>query len=428
LSKELSLLGRMIDTQSLHAVPAEYFLGHSDVYQFFVMYEMQFGALPTRSTVFEQCGIELPTQDIDVQWLVDELRQDYVASVAKSLAYSLADALNREGADPSALVSEYMAQVAKLAIHLGVDTQGLLLSQTPELGAQELERRARANEAGITLGVRLLDEAAIGGTKPGELEIYLGRPGDGKTLLLLHSSYHAAKAGHHVAFFSPEMDEHELRSRFDTMRYHFSNRMLNSVPTLDFIEFYREETAQAPPLAGKIILHRPRGGRFTTADIARVIERDKPDIVAIDGLLFVAPMQQTKDIRTRMVAVIEELKVIVDETRCPIRAAHQANRQAELGGRRTRGATLFSRLPELHHAAESGAVEQFANRVIAVKHIQERTYFSVLKNRNGRKGLFCSIQNDIDTGSVRDERTEDMNEIADADAPQQERLDPTSNF
>ena len=421
----------MIDTKSRHAVPSEYFIHYPEVHQFFEQYEAQFGVLPNRATVVEQCGVELPESNIDVKWLVDEVRQDYVASVGKTVAFALADALNKEAVDPSAVITEQTAQLIKLQAHLGHGSDNFVdLHTSADLTLSDMARRIAAKESGITLGMDLLDAAANGGTKPGELEIYLGRPGDGKTLMLLHSSHHAAEAGHHVAFFSPEMDDQELRNRIDTMRYHFSNRALNGLPSPEFMDFYREETAQAKPIAGKLLVHRPRGGRFTTSEIARVIERTKPDIVAIDGLLFVAPMQQTKDIRTRMVAVIEELKLIVDETRCPIRAAHQANRQAEIGGRRVRGVTLFSRLPELHHAAESGAVEQFANRVIAVKHMDGRTYFAVIKNRNGPKGLFCSFQNDIDTGTIRDERTHDINEIANADnaEPEQGRLDRTARF
>ena len=432
LSNELSLFGRMIDTKSRHAIPPEHFIQYPEVYEFFNAYEKQFGKLPNRATVVEQCGVELPETNIDLQWLADEVREAYVASVGKTIAYTLMDSLNKEDANPSVIVAEQIAQMQKLNSHLGNNNdEGIDLLSSRERMIEEMLRRLEAKESGITLGMKLLDEAAIGGTKPGELEVYIGRPGDGKTLFLLHSSYHAAKTGHHVAFFSPEMDEHELRSRLDTMHYHFSNRSLVGLPTREFIDFYADETAQREPIAGTIRLHRPNGGRITTTDIARVIERDKPDIVVIDGLLFVAPMQQTKDIRTRMVAVIEELKMIVDTTRCPIRAAHQANRQAEVGGRRAREATYFSRLPELHHAAESGAVEQFSNRVIAVKHMEGRTYFAVIKNRNGPKGLFCSFQNDIDTGTIRDERTHDINEIAGVhpdDEPEQGRLDRTANF
>jgi hypothetical protein len=123
---------------------------------------------------------------------------------------------------------------------------------------------------------------------------------------------------------------------------------------------------------------------------------------------------------------MEELKSLVSEIQVSLRIAHQVNRESVLQVGRTKKSerTVLDRLPELHHLAESGATEQFANRVITLAYADGRMYFAVRKNRNGPAGRLFSVRFDIDLGNISEERLEG-NEAE--DEPQQAELHPVND-
>jgi hypothetical protein len=174
-------------------------------------------------------------------------------------------------------------------------------------------------------------------------------------------------------------------------------------------------------------IHVPNQRRFTTADVMAIADRERPAIIGIDGLLFIDPIKKFNGPRERIINVMEELKNVVRITRIPLRIAHQVNRQSEIltTARRRRDRNKFDMMPQMHQLAESGSVEQFANRVFAIKHfvIDGRTYMVVCKNRNGPPGLFLSCSNNIDLGYISDEREEQLDAATDTDAPRQQSIE-----
>jgi hypothetical protein len=163
------------------------------------------------------------------------------------------------------------------------------------------------------------------------------------------------------------------------------------------------------------------GRRFTTGDLARIIEADNCDLLAVDGLMLIDPIVPGKDVRTRLVNLMEEVKSLTTRTGVPIRMAHQANRSSETQTTKKRkDINPTDVLPELHHLAESGATEQYANRVITMTYWEGRMYYAVRKNRMAPTGRMFSVNYLIDTGVITDSRVEDGTVVE--SKPQQQAL------
>ena len=203
--------------------------------------------------------------------------------------------------------------------------------------------------------------------------------------------------------------------------------------TDDEIEWYNDQAQTAS--RGIQFYESFSRGRFTTADIAAIVRNDSPDIVMIDGLLFTDPMREGRDTRNRLMYLMDELKAIVTQTNIPIRAAHQSNRNPDTQtSKKQRDANPLLALPELHHLAESGATEQYANRVMTFHYMpsDKRMFVAIRKNRNAPSGRIFSFRYDIDTGHLTsfrlegDERVDDgtVDESFDSTLP----FDATSSF
>jgi hypothetical protein len=375
----------------------EYFKGFEDEWDFLKDFHRQFGSLPNRATFLAQFpDFDFVDTEKSAFWLADEVAQDFIdTQIAAELAKI--DATREE--NPREAIIKFTETGRKLAAYLGggVQNNGDLWHGQDEIDSLT-ERRKAAGLTGITLGFDLLDDVCKG-TQPGEIEVYFARPGIGKSFILLWGSLAASRDGVKVAFVSPEMDRFEVGARFQSFVSHVSALELFS-GTLDDDEM-EEFTKRAlnPPDRGEpILFYQPSiiGRQFTTADIAQIIRTENPGLVCIDGLMLIDPIQSDKDIRKRIINTMSELKDIAVETGVPIRLAHQANRSSE-GGRRN-SLTVDDLLPSLHHMAESGAVEQYANRAVALARTAGQMLMAVRKNRNGPSGRFISVRHDIDRG------------------------------
>ena len=67
-----------------------------------------------------------------------------------------------------------------------------------------------------TSGFRHIDEI-MGGYRPGELSLVIGRKGDGKSVFLLNTAYGMWKAGKNVIIFSLEISKEDYERRFDSL-------------------------------------------------------------------------------------------------------------------------------------------------------------------------------------------------------------------
>lgn len=421
---ELECISRIVQTgqavRHQHILKSEYFnTSNAEIVMALMTFEKQYGAVMDEPTFRMQFpDFDWSPNENQVEWYADELAQSFVEEQVRKIM----DDTNAELAnDPKKTARDTFERLQKLQQYIGdplraeIGLADQVFARIERIRARRTSFAEELGIAGTTTGLRLIDEIS-GGTHPGEIELYVARPGVGKTQTLLYGAYCAWMQGKKISIISPEMNAWEVGLRFDAFHFHNSQRrMLQGTMTdeeMDEFTALAEEMQQQMKHDIKFrdaeSLHR----RFNVADVRKIVTNDQCDILIIDGLLLVDPVyteQDAKirpDVRIRLLRVMEDLKSIVAEQQVAIRAAHQANRETEQRGQRRQNAQPGDGLPELWQLAESGSTEQYANRVITMDYRDGRMWFAVRKNRNGPQGRLLSADFNFDRGIVSQEQLE----------------------
>jgi replicative DNA helicase len=184
----------------------------------------------------------------------------------------------------------------------------------------------------IASGLGALDSKLNGGFRAGQLVIVAGRPGSGKSVLMMQMIVNAAAAGYAGIFCSLEMCPGELAGR--------------ALRTID-----RERFQGLPVLFGEAAeFHRIQG------QIRAAVRMHEAQLAAVDYLgLIESPRERNANRAEQVAAVTRALKLLARELQIPILLGCQLNREAEKRGR-----------PSLADLRESGAIEQDADIVILI--------------------------------------------------------------
>jgi replicative DNA helicase len=438
IEHENAILVRMVVMGSVrkydHLLRPDYFNGFNvDIYEALRTYEAQYGRCMDEATFRHQFP-EFNWDDtgVQVEWYADELAQDYVKAKVQKLLNETVESLDE---NPKAVTKDLQAKLVELSPFMGDALSGrvgLVDQSTERLKFLQQRRTDDDKLSGITTGLPVLD-TLTNGTQPGEIEFYVARPGNGKSLMLLYSCYRAwTEQGKRISFISPEMSHSEMGLRFDSMHTHMSSMRMQSGRMQDHeLEAYSDAMEELRTIMPHDIMFHDSlglGRKFTTGDVRRIIEDDKPDILALDGILLIEPIGKYRDTRGRVTNICEELKAIVVQTGVPMRLAHQANREAEQRvsrstTKKTQQRSPLDGIPHLHELAESGSTEQYANRVICMRLDGGRLWTAIRKNRNGPENKYVSVRVDIDNGVFADDILEDIDSPTDVHAksePQQE--------
>ncbi|PZT74508.1 MULTISPECIES: replicative DNA helicase [unclassified Streptomyces] len=302
------------------------------------------------------------------------------------------DAAAASGDDVRALIDASAAELLNLApaLDTGQDPAGWDAPMGDLLDEWEGEQ-ASGPAPGLPMPYDDLGTMLTSG--PGNLVVVAGRPGMGKSVVLLDLVRHLAIASDMTAaFISLEMGRPELVSRLiaaeaSIPQHHIRRRELDAADW-DRYQAARTRIAQSP-----LRLVVPPGG-ITVAQIRAqlrkwAIEDRLPVAVAVDYLQIVKPEQTTGrgGNRTNEVdAIARGLKELAIEFNVTVFAAAQLSRATT---------SREEKRPQLSDLRESGEIEQAADAVVLLH--REDYYqkehpaageieFSVGKNRHGATG------------------------------------------
>jgi replicative DNA helicase len=226
----------------------------------------------------------------------------------------------------------------------------------------EAYRRATAaregKKLGVTTGLHDLD-AKVFGWKRSNLIILAGRPGQGKTAVMLHFAKAAARAGVPVAVFSLEMSAASLADRLllsfcDVPAHKFRDGYISRD------EFYGLDSAGEQLKQLPITIDdNPTVSMSQIRAKARALARTgKCGMVFIDYLqLIKMDLSYGKKVNDAVAEISREAKILAKEINVPVMLLSQLNREVE---RRS------DKRPQLADLRDSGAIEQDADIVMFV--------------------------------------------------------------
>ena len=206
-------------------------------------------------------------------------------------------------------------------------------------------------------GYKSIDKFS-GGLTRGEITIIGGRPGHGKTTILINLLSQMIDAGLKVIFFNRELPNSEMIKKLITLE---SGKLSYSMVRKGV---YEESEIEELQKAKQKIAGLYTEDKFLMFDNIRDFSRSateiskfKPDVVMDDYIQLVQPGGHFDSRRLQIEQLVNDYKWLAKEHQCSVVLASQLNRSVEY---RDDGE------PRLSDLAESGAIEQVAENVFFV--------------------------------------------------------------
>jgi len=186
---------------------------------------------------------------------------------------------------------------------------------------------------GIPTGYKKIDQAT-GGWQPGELSLVLGRPGMGKSILLLNFGYNAYMLNHNVMYVTIEMPLQQQRNRFMSLVSKVSYTKLKlphlmSDEEIDFVEKKMNKLKQerknyfwfidAPQNCNSQFIE----SRITAFEN---VTGKKVDLLIIDPIYLMTPSDKKAD--DPVGTISWDLKLLARSKSLPVLGASQFNRES----------------------------------------------------------------------------------------------------
>ncbi len=357
-------------------------------------YMDEYKVMPDVEQVNAKHDIKLKTaKDLDpahFNWLLDEFE---TFSRHKALEHAIlqsADLLEKGDYGP-------VEDMVKDAVNVGL---------TRDLGTDYFEdpkgrlMALKDNNGQISTGWNNLDKKLFGGFNRGELNIFAGGSGAGKSLFLQNLAVNWAQAGLNVCYISFELSEQLTAMRLDAMMTNIPTKKV--FPEIDNVEM---KVKMLKKKSGTLqIKYLPSGSNVldvrTYLKELELKNNKKVDCILIDYLDLMMPKSKKispADLFIKDKYVSEELRNLVVEKHCVLATASQLNRASveEI---------------EFDHSHISGGLSkiQTADNVIGIftsRAMKERGRYQIqfMKTRSSSGvGQKVDLEFDVDSLRIRD--------------------------
>ena len=383
-------------------VKVEYFSRKlANVAKFMLEHSEEYNALPTIEQIQATCGVELKKVDIDERhknWFFDEF-ETFCRHKALELAIIQSADLLEKG--------DYgqVEDKIKNAVRIGL---------TKDLGTDYfLDPKARLlalkdNNGTVSTGWSALDQKLYGGFNKGELNIFAGQSGAGKSLFLQNIALNWSNVGMNVIYFTFELSEELSSMRVDSMSTGVaSNEIFKKIDDIDLMVRMQGQKS------GKFQLKYISSGA-TVNDLRSYLKEYevqtgvKPDCICVDYLDLLMPISKRvspSDLFIKDKYVSEELRNLAVEHQIVLATASQLNRASV-------------EETEFDHSHIAGGLSkiQTADNVIGIqtsRAMRERGRYLIqlMKTRSsGGVGTKINLAFNIDTLRITDLTEEQMAE------------------
>jgi len=210
----------------------------------------------------------------------------------------------------------------------------------------------------VKTGYDSIDKFA-GGLTRGEITIIGGRPGHGKTTMMVNMLASLVGKGYKVALFNRELPNIEVIKKLiclesQKLSYSLIRQGIHNKSSLEQLEQVREIIKKKYNEEKFLMFDNIRDFAKTSAEVKRF----KPDVIMDDYIQLVSPDSHVLERRLQLERLVNDYKWLAKQMKCSVILASQLNRAIESRNKNGR--------PQLSDLAESGAIEQVAENVFFV--------------------------------------------------------------
>lgn len=408
LNVERGLISKLIETRDIETITTldidtRFFTGeHRRVFSYITKFVLENGEVPTPRVVKKN----FPNYIIERYYNDD--RGEKIYGTAEPLDYwcseirrklkhnTLAEMIEKAGETLGEFDTEEAYKQIKKAISY-VDSEVEITKSVDITDGtdkrKELYEKKKLNHGivGLETGILPLDRI-LRGLPDETLTMIIATTGVGKTFMQVLIGAYLALEGYKVQHFITEMSDNQMRDRYEMMLYsmtvghisykQFKEGKLPFKQEKSYYEFLDEILPDITP----VILTPAKGVLAMRADI----EKEKPDLVMIDGVYLMQDDQGAKDDWLRVAHITRDLKTASKDLHLPF-----------LGNTQASQATSKKTGPGLDSIMYTQAIGQDCDNIIAlwrdeVMYNEKEMGVKVLKQREGEQGQFIMTW-DFDT-------------------------------
>lgn len=233
-----------------------------------------------------------------------------------------------------------------------------LMKKSKEEYEQGVEQLKKGEAISVPTGSQKLD-AYTGGWQKGHFIVIGGRPGMGKSRMLLQHLWAAADAGFNPIMFTLEMTESDVNSVMVTAQ---ANGRINPKDmrnrTLTEREIEVKSVAEGILASKKYYLSSERNLSQIRSITHKYVKENGTGIIFIDFIQKIMPSGKHSNANSAITEISAELKNLAKDLNIPVVAIASLSRKVEDRGGLKR--------PELQDIRESGSIESEADEVLFV--------------------------------------------------------------
>lgn len=353
------------------------------LYRFVEGHLARHSSLPAPEIAAEQ-GYSLPRIDAPPTYYLDEVRTRYAYTAVSSALPDITNLLQSR----TGLRGDNVASALDIMQEVLTTTRGL----TRANHASTLEEQFRAvlddysiaqttvGLRGMTLGWPTLD-LATNGVQGGELVVVAGRPGMGKTWVLIEMAFKAWLRGHNILFASMEMGLLQIARRWLGRLLGVNPNLIRAGTLSTWVARMMVEAADNPE-AQRVKLMAGDSIR-NVGDLEAAMALYCPDVVYVDAAYLLSAVSALREKGAsrweELTEVVRQLKALALRYNRPIYITVQLNRQVKKRQRREL---------ELSDIGGTDAIPQDASLVFGMLYGNPplelaRRLLQMMKNREG---------------------------------------------
>ena len=362
------------------------FMGEAEkeFYEFVSGHVLSYSKLPSRGTCKEE-GHHLlpPAQPEPPEYYFSKVRERYVFYQLKVMLKGVESELNDD--QPSNALGRMVDTMSLCQMMVHKDR---LIDFTKEalstLEAEYKYKQHHGDDHGLHLGWSEFDNMT-GGLQGGDLITMVGRPGAGKTYLMLHAANHAWQRNLVPLFVSMEMKPLLIMQRIAAMltKTPITGIKHAALPT----KLLNNMTNKLKGIAKSKIPYWIVDGSLTSTvnDVVLLSRQLKPGVVFIDGAYLLRSTSRVPRWE-RLTENAERLKgELAEALNIPVVISYQFNREVKKGAK--------AENVGLENIAYTDAIGQLSSVVLGLLQDESvetlmRRRIEILKGRNGEQGSF----------------------------------------
>ena len=293
-------------------------------------YRIKFSTHPSENIMKSILRTELSSEIEATQMQV----RDYFARIYKT------DPLDQEYVKNTALdfcrkqkLKEAMLKSVKLLKDSSFDEISQVINEALKLGSdsnfghdylKDFEQRFMVKARNpVRTGWAEIDNITHQGLGKGELGVVIAPTGAGKSMALVHIGAQAVMDGKNVVYYTLELSDTVVGSRFDSC--------ITNVPLGDLFSFKEEIYEKVQELPGKLVVkeYPTKSSSVVTLKnhLEKLSNRDfKPDVIIVDYAYLLRPSSALREKRHELETIYEQLRGLAQEYKCCVWTASQTNR------------------------------------------------------------------------------------------------------